>query len=182
MKATTVASILVLLFACSSALAQQPQGPPKPAPELSQVKYFAGSWTCSGDAPASPFGPAHKTQSSMTLKLDLDGFWYDGMMIETKTASNPHPVKGMVHIGYEPSTKQYVVVWLDNSGSWATEMSSGWQGDTITFTGDQMIMGEKASAKDVFTKKGNTEFTHRFDLTMKGQTHLIVDEVCKKKM
>jgi hypothetical protein len=117
----------------------------------------------------------------LTLKPDLDGFWYDGMMTEMKTASNQHPVKGMLHVTYDPATKQYVLVWLDNAGSWATEMSPGWQGDTMTWTGDQMLMGEKASAKDVFVKKGNNEFTHKFDLTMKGETHPIVDETCKRK-
>jgi hypothetical protein len=96
---TTLASAAVLLLVASSALAQQA---PKPAPEMSQLKYFAGSWKCSGDAPASPFGPAHKTESSLMLKLDLDGFWYDGPLAEMKTASNTQPVKGMIHLVVSP--------------------------------------------------------------------------------
>jgi hypothetical protein len=48
-------------------------------------------------------------------------------------------------------------------------MSPGWQGDTLTFTGEQMMMGEKASAKDTFTKKGANEFTHEFEMTMKAK-------------
>jgi hypothetical protein len=174
---TTLVSAAVLLLVASAALAQQP---PKPAPELSQVKYFSGSWTCSGDAPASPFGPAHKTQSSLTLKPDLDGFWYDGMMTEMKTASNTHPVKGMVHVGYDSAAKQYVMVWIDNFGSHATEMSPGWQGDTMVWTGDQNVMGEKATARDTFVKKSDTEYTHKFELQTKGQWSPIVDETCKK--
>ena len=156
---TTVASAAVLLLVASSALGQQA---PKPAPEMSQIKYFSGSWTCSGDAPASPFGPAHKTKTSMMLKSDLDGFWYDGTVAEMKTESNTQPVKGMMHLGYEAKGKQFVMVWLDNFGSWATEMSPGWQGDTMVWTGDQMVMGEKAGARDTFVKKGDNEFTHKF--------------------
>jgi hypothetical protein len=174
---TTLVSAAVLLLVASATLAQQA---PKPAPELSQVKYFAGSWTCSGDAPASPFGPAHRTKSSITLKSDLDGFWYDGMLTEMKTASNTHPVKGMIHLGYDSAAKQNVMVWLDNFGSWATEMSPGWQGDTMVWTGDQMLMGEKAAAKDTFVKKSDTEYTHKFELQTKGQWGTIVDETCKK--
>ena len=173
----TVASAAVLLLAASSALAQQA---PKPAPEMSQVKYIAGSWSCSGDAPAGPFGPAHKTKSSLALKSDLDGFWYNGMMTEMKTASNTQPVKGMLHVGYEPAGKQYVMVWVDNFGNWSTEMSPGWQGDTMVWTGDMMAMGEKAGARDTFVKKSDTEFTHKFELNMKGQWGTIVDETCKK--
>ena len=172
----TVASA-VLLLAASSAVAQQA---PKPAAEMSQVKYFAGSWSCSGDAPAGPFGPAHKTKSSLALKSDLDGFWYSGMMTEMKTASNTQPVKGMLHVGYEPAGKQYVMVWVDNFGSWSTEMSPGWQGDTMVWTGDTMAMGEKAGARDTFVKKSDSEFTHKFELNMKGQWATIVDETCKK--
>jgi uncharacterized protein DUF1579 len=179
MKTVTHASILVLLVAASSALAQE--GPPKPAPEMANLKFYVGSWSCTGNSPAGPFGPAHKTQSTVNIKPDLDGFWYDGMMMEMKTASNPHPVRGMLHLGYDTTAKQYVTVWLDNFGSWATEMSQGWEGDTMTWTGDQNVMGEKASARDVFTKKGNNQFTHRFELTMKGQSNLIVDETCKRK-
>jgi hypothetical protein len=176
MKTMTASGAVLLLAACS-ALAQQA---PKPAPEMSQVKYFAGSWKCSGDAPASPFGPAHKTQSSLTLKSDLDGFWYAGTMAEMKTASNTQPVKGMVHIGYDPKGKQYAMVWVDNFGSWATEMSPGWQGDTQVWTGDMMVMGDKTTARDTFVKKSDNEFTHKFELNMKGQWAPIVDETCKK--
>ncbi len=174
---TITASAAVLLLVASSALAQQAS---KPAPEMSQLKYFSGSWTCSGDAPASPFGPAHKTESSMTIKLDLDGFWYDGMVSERKTASNTQPMKGMVHLGYEATGKQFAMVWVDNFGSWATEMSPGWQGDTMVWTGDQMLMGEKAGARDTFVRKSDTEYTHKFELNMKGQWSPIVDETCKK--
>lgn len=176
----TVATMFsaVLMLVVSSALAQDV---PKPAPELSQVKYFAGSWKCAGDAPASPFGPAHKTQSSLMIKPDLDGFWYAGMMTEVKTASNPHPVKGMIHVGYDPAAKQYVMVWLDNFGSWATETSPGWQGDTMVWTGEQNVMGEKATARDTFVKKSDREYTHKFELNMKGQWGTIIDETCKKK-
>ncbi len=177
MKNTTGVAAAVLLLVASAILAQEA---PKPAAELSQVKYFAGSWTCSGDAPASPFGAAHKTESSMMLKLDLDGFWYDGMVVEKKTASNTHPVKGMIHLGYDSTAKQSVLVWVDNFGSWATETSPGWQGDTMTWTGDQMGMGEKAAARDTFVKKSASEYTHKFEMQTKGQWATIVDETCKK--
>jgi hypothetical protein len=167
-----------LVLVASSALGQQP---PKPAPELANVKYFAGSWKCSGNAPASPFGPAHKSESTMTLKLDLDGFWYAGMMTEAKTASNPHPVKGMVHLGYDPAAKKYVMVWVDNFGSWATETSSGWEGDRMVWAGEQNVMGEKAYALDTFVKRGPDQYNHQFVLNMKGQAHTIVEESCRRE-
>ena len=178
MRSALVICAAVFLLVATSAAAQE--GPPKPAPELANLKFFAGSWTCSGDSPAGPFGPAHKTQSTVTLKSDLDGFWYAGTMTEMKTASNPHPVKGLLHLGYDTGEKQFVQVWVDNTGSRSVQMSPGWEGDSISFTGEQVVMGEKAAAKDTITKKGAREFTHKFELTMKGETHTIVDETCKR--
>ncbi len=176
MMKTTFAFAAVLLLVGASVLAQQA---PKPAAEMSQIKYYAGSWACSGDAPASPFGPAHKTESSLVLNSDLDGFWYSGMLTEKKTASNTQPVRGMAHLGYDAAAKQFVMVWVDNFGSWANELSPGWQGDTMVWTGD-MVVGEKTTARDTYVKKSDTEFTHKFELKMKGQWGLIVDETCKK--
>jgi uncharacterized membrane protein len=174
---TTVAFAAALLLVACSALAQEA---PKPAAELSQFKYFAGSWACSGDSPAGPFGAAHKTRSALAIKSDLDGFWYNGTFTEMKTAENPHPVRGIFHIGFDTAGKQFVISTVDNFGTWATEMSSGWQGDTMVWTGDQMVMGEKAAARDTFFKKGDGEFTHKFELTIKGQSNTIVEETCKK--
>jgi hypothetical protein len=172
-----VATGALSLLLGASGLAQDA---PTPAPEMANAKYFVGSWTCSGDAPASPFGPAHKTQTSLKLKSDLDGFWIAGTLAEAKTASNRIPVKGMFHLGYDPGSKQYVVVWLDNFGSWSTEMSPGWQGDSISFAGDQTVMGKKGVARDTFVKKSETEFTHKFELRLDGKTSTIVEETCKK--
>ena len=178
MKRVALALVLTLI---SAAFTVAQQGPPKPAPEMSSLQYFAGTWSCSGDSPAGPVGAAPKTQSTLTHKRALDGFWYDGMMKEMKTASNPHPVNGMLHVGYDAGSKQYVQIWIDNFGSHAMQMSPGWEGDTITYTGEQDVMGEKATAKDTLTKKGANQFWHKFELTIKGEAHTIVEETCKKK-
>ena len=174
---TVLVSAAVLLLVASSTLAQ---GAPKPAAEMSQLKYWAGTWNCTGDSPAGPFGPAHKTESSFTLKSDLDGFWLTGPLAEKKTASNTQPVKGMLHLGYEPKSKQFVMVWVDNFGTWATEMSPGWQGDSSVWTGDQMMNGEKIGARDSYVKKGDAEFTHKYEMNQKGQWTVVVEETCKK--
>ncbi|MGH9316776.1 MAG: DUF1579 family protein, partial [Thermoanaerobaculia bacterium] len=165
MKAVIAGFATVLLVAATV----RAQEPPKPAPELAQLKVFEGSWMCEGNSPAGPFGPAHKTRSAWQTKLDLDGFWYTGTVTEMNTPENPHPVRGMFHEGYDGAAKQFLMIWVDNFGTWATETSPGWQGDTMVFTGDQNVMGEKATARDTFVKKGNTEVTHRYDLNMKGQ-------------
>jgi hypothetical protein len=172
-----IVSGVVLLLAASSVLAEEA---PKPAPELSQLKYFAGTWACTGNAPASPMGPAHKTESTLTFKSDLDGFWYTAVLAEKMTAENPHPVKAMGNLGFDTKGKQILALFVDSFGGWSTETSPGWQGDTMVWSGDQVMMGEKGGARDTFVKKGDGEFTHKFEVSMKDQWSVIVDETCKK--
>jgi Protein of unknown function (DUF1579) len=180
MKKIALVSVLALFFG-SLALAQSPSGPPKPAPELANAKYLVGTWSCTGEAPESPFGPAHKTETTVMMKPDLDGFWIDGTVTEKKTASNPHPVKGMVHVGYDSAAKQFVMLWIDNFGARSTETSPGWEGDTLNFSGEMMMMGENTPVKDTFVKKGANELTHRGEMSMKGENHMMVEETCKRR-
>jgi hypothetical protein len=175
---TIAAAVSASLLIGGFVLAQQP---PKPAPELQQLKWFEGSWACEGNAPASAFGPAHKTQNALQMKLALDGHWLLGTVDEAKTAENPQPVKGVIQLGYDGGGKRFVMNWVDNFGSFATETSPGWQGDNMVWTGDQNVLGQKMGSRDSFTKKTATEFTHRFELENKGKWDLIVEETCKKK-
>ena len=175
----TAALVLAACLAAGIVFAQQPA--PKPAPELQQLKWFEGTWGCQGDAPASPFGPAHKTQSTLTAKSGLGGYWVLGTVKEAKTAENPQPVEGVLQIGYDTAGKHFIFNWVDNFGSFSTETSAGWQGDTMSWSGEQNVMGQKMKVRDSFTKKGAAEFTHKFEYENKGKWEPIVDETCKKK-
>jgi len=162
--------------------ADKPASPapaPKPAAELAQLKYFLGTWHCEGEVPASPMGPAHKSRATVVTRLDLDGFWYSGTVREEKTAGNPHAMTGMFHETYDPAKKQFVMLWVDNSGGWSTETSSGWEGDKMAFSGEATMGGEKSPVRDTFTKKSATEMVHSYEMTMGGQK-IAGDETCKK--
>src|SRR4051794_19868 len=66
--------------------------PPAPAPEVGQLSFFAGEWSCKGQVEATPFGPAHATQATVHISKELGGFWYVGHYAEKKTTENPHPM------------------------------------------------------------------------------------------
>src|SRR5947209_221567 len=142
---------------------------PKPAPEMAKLKLFDGNWSCTGSAPASPMGPAHKTQSTVIGHSGLGGFWQMGTVKEAKTAENPMAMEGMFHMTYDPANKQYVMVWVDSMGGWATSTSPGWEGDKIAWSGDGMMMGKKTPMHDTFVKKSDTELTHSFEAQMDGK-------------
>jgi hypothetical protein len=159
--------------------ASDPALMPKPAPELAQLKYFLGTWHCEGNAPASPMGPAHRSRATVVTRLDLGGFWYSGTVREEKAADNPHPLSGMFHETYDAARKQFVLLWFDNFGGWSTETSTGWDGNKIVYSGEAAMGGEKVPVRDTFTKKGDAELVHSYEMTMSGQK-ISGDETCRK--
>ena len=176
----TAALVLAACLAAGFALAQQ-SPPSKPGPELEQLKWFEGTWSCQGNAPASPFGPAHKSQSMLEAKFGLGGYWLLGTVKEMKAADNPQPLEGHLQMGYDTANKRFVFNWVDNFGSFASETSPGWQGDTMAWSGDQNVMGQKMNVKDTFAKKSAAEVTHKFEYENKGKWDLVLEETCKKK-
>lgn len=169
------------LLAASFTLAQTPPaGPPKPAPELSQLKFFVGIWQCEGNNPASPFGSAHKTQASVQTDMDLGGFWQTFRYQETKTADNPAPMQGHGYWGYDPAGKKFISAWMDNMGGLAQQTSPGFQGDALVWTGDGMMGGKRIPSRDTFTKKGEATLLHKGELQIDGKWVVLDQETCQK--
>jgi hypothetical protein len=176
-------SLAGALFAASASLAlAQAPGTPTPAPEMAQLKYFAGTWSCEGKVPAGPMGPSRKTRTTVSIHSDLGGFWYTGTVREVKSADNPNPMSGIFHETYDTANKQFLMQWVDNMGAWSTETSPGWDGDQIVYTGEAVMAGQKIPGRDTFVKKGEAEMTHTAEMSMGGQWTTIVVETCKKAL
>src|SRR5437588_10487277 len=62
---------------------------PKPDPEMSQLKYFIGTWACKGMNPSTSLGPEHPTTATVRLTQEMGGFWIMGRYEEAKTKENP---------------------------------------------------------------------------------------------
>lgn len=150
----------------------------KPAPEMSNLKVFGGTWTCDADVPAGPMGPAHKTHSTVKSRTDMGGFWQSGTV--SMTSAGMPPFEGTFHMTYDPGGKKYVMLWVDNMGGWSQETATGWEGDKMVFTGEGVMNGQKTPARDTFTKKGETELVHLGEMQMNGQWVSFGDENCKK--
>jgi hypothetical protein len=175
-----LAGALVVAFA-PAVLAQAP-AIPTPAPEMAQLKYLAGTWTCEGRVPAGPMGPSRKTRSTVSIHSDLGGFWYTGTVREAKTADNPNPISGIFHETYDTANKQFLLQWVDNMGAWSTETSPGWDGDKIVYAGEAVMAGQKIAGRDTFVKKGEGEMAHTAEMSMGGEWTAIVVETCKRAL
>jgi hypothetical protein len=80
---------------------------------------------------------------------------------------------------YDTAAKGFLMLWVDNTGGWATESSSGWQGEEMVWLGGVSMGGKKITGRDAFTKKG-AELQHLGELQMDGKWVVVQDEVCKR--
>jgi hypothetical protein len=169
---------LVVLATVQTALAQ---GAPssRPPKEMAELKFYAGSWTCHGGVPEGPLGPAHKSTTSVKFQSDLGGMWLSGRVEEAASKANPHPFKGVVHMNYDPAAKKFVMLWVDNTGGWAKQTSSGWELEKMVWLGDGSMGDKTIAARDTFTKKG-AELQHLGEIRIDDKWVVVQDEVCKK--
>jgi hypothetical protein len=151
---------------------------PKPAPEIAQLKFFEGSWTCTGTMSASPFGPGGKMSSSVRTHSDLGGFWESGVV--KGTSPNMPPFEGMFHMTYDPAAKHHLMLWVDNMGGWAQSTAQGWEGDKIVFSGDSYMGGKKFTTRDNFAKAAGGAMKHTSEMQADGKWTQTFEETCHK--
>lgn len=157
-------------------------GPPVPKPptELDQMKVLEGTWRCEGRAPASAAAPEHGYKSTWKFKRDLDNFWWAAEYQQSKGKSNPTPMKARGYLTYDPATKSFVMLGVDNVGGTSTESSSGWSGDTVTLAGDASMSGRKIPFREVITRHGDHEFTWRGEMRTASDWVTLGEDRCKK--
>ncbi len=169
---------LAMLIVAHAALAQgaQPPGPPK---EMAQLEAYKGSWVCNGNVPAGPYGPARKTTTTLKFEGDLDGRWISGRIADMPSKEIPQPFKGVAHMTYDPTAKQFVMLWIDNTGGRATQTASGWDADKMVWQGEGSMDGKKMTSRDTFARKG-TDLHHLGEMQAEGKWVVVQDELCKR--
>jgi hypothetical protein len=177
-RVLAVAAAAVLVAAVAAPAEEKAPMAPKPAPEMAQLKAFEHSFTCTGQADASPFGPAHATSSRVHAHSSLGGFWVSGMVQENKTAENPTAMEGMFHMTWDTGNKRFLMLWVDNGGGWSQETSPGWNGDTMVWSGEGWMGGQKLTSRDTFTKKGEETLEHSWELNLNGTWTPLGHETC----
>jgi hypothetical protein len=163
------------LLSAGSVLAQEV---PKPAPELSQIAYFEGTWTCTGKTFESPMGPAGAVTSTAEIRRDLGGFWQSGTVKGTMTNMS---MEGRFYVTYDPAAKQFVMLWVDSMGGWARSTASGWKGDTLVYEGESHMGPQQMKSRDTFTRSGAGGMRHTWDMQIGGKWAPLGEETCKKK-
>jgi hypothetical protein len=115
-----------------------PIGAPKPGPEHKRLEVFLGKWTGTGQAQASPYGPAAPVSSTDTFEWLPGGFF---MAHHWDVKQGATIIKGMEIIGYDPKAKTYTSTFFDNAGNTGVFKATV-QGDTWTWTGETEVAGK----------------------------------------
>ena len=160
-----------------------PPAPPTPAPELvAFAKNFEGNWKCDSKFPAGAMGPGSPEmngKSTVSIKKDLNGFWYKGLY-EVKKSKTLPGMKAQFSMGYDAGGKQILLTGTDSMGT-------GWfaggpiqGGDSVTVVGDAYMMGMKSKVRESMTKKSDKEVFHKFEVDMGKGFQSIGEDTCKK--
>jgi len=150
--------------AAASAPAAMPM--PTPNPALDQLKFFAGNWQCAGTGYVE--GKGHPTSATVNMGWDLNGFFMSLRYEEKKTGVNPMPVTAVEHWGYSDELKKLVAGHVDSLGGYGTEVTAGWEGNTLVWVGDDHMMGMRIPGRDTFVKHGDNEVTHLGEIQQNG--------------
>jgi hypothetical protein len=98
---------------------------PKPPEQVAAAgKAMGGTWKCNGTSAASPMGPEHKFEATMTWKLSPDKYWLIGTYAEKKTKEHP-----MAYSFTEYRT------FDGKAGKWVASHMSTFDGGMMTGTG-----------------------------------------------
>jgi hypothetical protein len=189
---------VMLLGGGSLALAQAPAGkadkppaagaaagPPAPSPELDTLyKGYAGNWKCETTFPAEALGPGSPEQKATSMvkiqkDKDLGGFWYRGEYQVKKTKTFPGLRAGFA-LGYDAASKTALFMAADSMGGNVNASGSGATGDSVTFTGEGFMMGQKVKYRETMTHRSDKEVEHKSELDTGKGFQLFADDVCKK--
>jgi hypothetical protein len=155
---------------------------PTPAPELETLKIFSGNWKCDSKFPAGSMGPGSPemtAKSGIKFKKVLGGFWTVGDYAIKKSKAMPG-MNATFYMGYDAASKKFLLTGLDSMGGLMNETSAGFQGDTITWTGEGYMMGQKMKIREKMIKKSDKEVLHTMEADMGKGFMPMGEDACKK--
>jgi hypothetical protein len=152
--------------------AAAPTPVPVPHPDFAPMNFLLGSWTCTQPLRG-------KTRS----ETDVYTMSNDGMWLVDAASSPPFDQyrtvaqNSMTNMTYDPTVKQWVTVYYDNLGGYAIESTSGWQGNTASWSGKGL---DGSTFSDMITKVSDTETSDVNTATDPKGTVTKVVITCKK--
>jgi Protein of unknown function (DUF1579) len=165
MKRASMLALAAIVLSALFAFAQNPPGPPKPAPELQKLKYFLGTWKTEGDVKPGPMGPGGKFTGVDHNAWMPGGFFIVG---HNNGSMGPMKVTGTSYLGYNAEEKVYTYNEFNSMGE-SVAAKGTVEGDTWTWTNEEKMQGKPVKGR--FTEKitSPTSYDFKFEMSMDGK-------------
>jgi hypothetical protein len=147
--------LLPLLFAIVLAQAQPAPTPvPNPKPDLSQLMYFSGTWTCHQMLRGS------NRPDTSTATMVLNDRW-----LQVHDVAPPfdryrtYPVDTDSYYTYDPVMKRFVNVNIDDNAGYSLASTPGWNGNNMLWTDRSALDGSVTVT--TITRVNDSEYNWR---------------------
>lgn len=178
MRTRASAALLAVAVVISAVRASAAPTPvPDAKPDLSAMSMFLGTWNCTSTK--SPDGRTNGHVFTTTAALALDGRW-----IETDQRTPPfdqYRTRDFVlksYLTYDPGTKMWVTLTVDNLGGYGVTTSPGWTGNTLV-TSDQVTSNGQPRGVDTLSRLSDTHYIDHYEVRTPTRT-LIYESDCNK--
>ena len=186
--ATFTATMLLAVPALAEDKKAAPAGaPPAPAPSKELAAFMkgmdTGTWKCDTKMMAGAMGPGSPEMTgASTIKFtkDMGGMLFKGEWATAKSKTNPMDMKGVMLIAYDETNKVASIVSYDSMGGMAMETGT-MTADTMTTTGDAMMMGKVMKMKETITHNPDKSVTHKMEVDTGKGFEMMGEDICKSK-
>jgi hypothetical protein len=128
MKRTFFAGVVVLFTLGAACIAQEFPEMPKPQKEHAWLEQFAGEWDYVSEAKPPGQEEAMRFKGEEKSRM-IGGFW---LVAENKGDMLGTQFTGIMTLGYDPKSKQYIGTWVDSMGDYMWQYKGSVEGKTLT--------------------------------------------------
>jgi hypothetical protein len=153
-------------------LAQQPQGPPPPGPEVKRLGIFEGKWTEEADMKPSAFGPGGKMTSTNECAWAEGGYQ---LVCKGKSTGAMGSMSGTNVMGWNAGEKAYKFMGYDSMGMMMTATGKV-DGKTWTWNGADNMGGKTIHSRYTITETSPTSYTFKWETSEDGKTYATIAE------
>lgn len=123
----------------------------KPAGEMASVAWMLGTWDIATTVDADPSRRSERGKS--VVSPALGGVWLE--IRDTYPQGN----QDISYLTFNPATKNWTSTTMDGIGNAVTSTARRWDGNKLVFTGDVVVVGEKAVLRQTVTRLGDRVYT-----------------------
>lgn len=155
---------------------------PKPAVELTQLRYFEGQWKCDSKITAHDGEPERTVKAKLVAKMDLERYWLTVQSAEVKEKNQrtaPHTTSAFW--GYDKEGQQFTRMGVGSHGEAATATSTGWSGDEFVWSGTVTNAdGQRVPFRHTITRVDPLKYSEKIEINVGGQWLDVSHGTCQK--